>query len=102
GYHPQHDPERQGAKLVAQMLWYFVDGFKLRKHEAGLDQKNEFLEFQVAFTGTDTKFFKSKRTGRWWMQLPNDKIIPCSHKDYLQASNAEVPERWFREQERIV
>lgn len=102
GYHPQYDPKRMGARLIAQMLWYFVDGYLLRQQEASLDNEAGFQEFQVAFTGNDTKFLKSKRSGRWWMQLPEGGWIPCSYNDYVVACNDEVPERWFREQERIV
>ena len=45
-------------------------------------------------------FLQSKKTGRWWMQLPNKKFIACSYKDYVQASQNEIPERWLRAQER--
>ena len=48
----------------------------------------------------DPTFLQSKRTGRWWMQLPNKKFIPCSYKDYVTASQNEIPERWLRAQER--
>ncbi|MBD0279751.1 MAG: arginase, partial [Flavisolibacter sp.] len=43
---------------------------------------------------------QSKRTGRWWMQLPDKQYIACSHNDYLQASQNEIPERWLRIHER--
>jgi len=102
GYEPTLDPQQQGAKLVAQMLWYFVDGYLLRKNEASLSNPEEFIEYNVALTGNDTQFLKSKKTNRWWMQLPDGSYTPCSYNDYLTAGNNEIPERWFREQERIV
>jgi hypothetical protein len=54
------------------------------------------------FTGNDTSFLKSKRTGRWWMRLPDGNYVPCSYKDYTAAANGDMPERWMREQERFV
>ncbi|MEY4098666.1 MAG: hypothetical protein RL170_1510, partial [Bacteroidota bacterium] len=37
---------------------------------------------------------------RWWMQTHNNQWAPCSYKDYLVASNNEIPERWLRALER--
>jgi len=102
GYLPENDTDGQGARLIAQMLWYFVDGYYVRRQEAALSDTEEFIEYNVALTGNDTLFLKSKRTNRWWMQLPDASYTPCSYKDYLTAGNNEIPERWFREQERIV
>lgn len=102
GYHAETDPNRQGAKLLAQMLWYFVDGYLVRKNEAALDKRDEFIEYNISLTGSNTLFLKSKKTNRWWMQLPEGSFTPCSYNDYLTAANNEIPERWFREQERIV
>lgn len=103
GYQPENDTDRQGARLIAQMLWYFVDGFLVRKNEADpVADRNDFIEYQVALTGNDTLFLKSKKTNRWWMQLPDGSFTPCSYADYLQAASNEIPERWFREQERVV
>lgn len=102
GYQAEQDKNRQGARLIAQMLWYFVDGYLVRKNEASLDNREEFIEYNVALTGNDTLFLKSKKTNRWWMQLPEGTFTPCSYNDYLAAGNNDIPERWFREQERIV
>lgn len=102
GYQAQSDVNKQGAKLIAQMLWYFVDGYLLRKNEAKLSDREQFVEFNVTLADSNTLFLKSKKTNRWWMQLPEGSFTPCSYKDYLLAGNNEIPERWFREQERIV
>lgn len=102
GYEPSKDRFRMTAKLVSQMIWYFIDGYQIRKHEARLTDHEEFVEFHVTFTSNDTIFLKSKRTNRWWMQLPNSMFVPCSYNDYLLASNNEIPERWLREQERLL
>ena len=100
GYDPENDINEQTAKQIAQMIWYFVDGKSCSKQEAIPEDKHNFNEFHTAFTDIDTTFLQSKKTGRWWMQLPDKKMIACSHKDYINASNNEIPERWLRAQER--
>lgn len=100
GYNPERDEKNLTALQIAQMLWYFIDGKSRSKQEAELQDRQSFNEFHTAFAEIDTIFLQSKKTGRWWMQLPNKKIIACSYNDYLFASNNEIPERWLRAQER--
>ena len=102
GFDAAKDENNLTALQIAQMLWYFLDGKSRSNQEAGLNEKESFNEFHTAFAEIDTIFMQSKKTGRWWMQLPNKKIIPCSYNDYLFASNNEIPERWLRAQERDV
>ncbi len=100
GYNAQHDKDELTAKQIAHMLWYVLDGRSRSRREATLDQKDSFNEYHMAFAEVETVFLQSKKTGRWWMQLPDKKFIACSYKDYLLASSNEIPERWLRAQER--
>ena len=100
GYDPADDINELTAKQISQMLWYFIDGKSRSKQEAIPEDKHNFNEYHTAFTDIDTTFLQSKKTGRWWMQLPDKKLIACSYKDYINASNNEIPERWLRAQER--
>ncbi len=100
GYDAQHDRDELTAKQIAHMLWYVLDGRSRGRREAQLDEKDSFNEYHTAFAEVETTFLQSKKTGRWWMQLPDKKFIACSYKDYLLASSNEVPERWLRAQER--
>ncbi len=100
GYHAAHDRDELTAKQIAHMLWYVLDGRSRGKREASLDEKDLFTEYHTAFAEVETVFLQSKKTGRWWMQLPDKKFIACSYKDYLLASSNEIPERWLRAQER--
>lgn len=100
-YRSETDRDDLTATQAAQMIWYFIDGFAVRKQEADLKEKDAFLEFHVSFSDLQTSFLKSKRTSRWWMQLPDEKYIPCTYKDYLMAGKNEIPERWLRAQERL-
>ncbi|MGN6492197.1 MAG: formimidoylglutamase [Agriterribacter sp.] len=100
GYSVENDIQQLTAKQIAQMLWYFVDGRWQGKHEAMLAERDSFYEFNTVFGEIDTVFLQSKKTGRWWMQLPDKSYIACSYQDYIQASSNEIPERWLRAQER--
>ena len=102
GYKSADDMHDMTAKQITQMIWYFVDGYLIRKTEANLAELNDFMIFNVAFTDNDTLFLRSKRTNRWWMQLPDGSHVPCSYNDYLIASSNEMPERWLRIQERLL
>ena len=107
GYRPERDRESLTAKQIAQMLWYFVDGVAVRKKETLLEERDGFYEFNIVCADIDTVFLKSKKTGRWWMELPGKgkskqkSFLPCSYADYVMASNNEIPERWLRHQERL-
>lgn len=100
GYLPQMDINSLSAKQISQMLWYFIDGKSRSKQEANMEDRDNFNEYHTSFNEVESVFLQSKKTGRWWMQLPNKKIIPCSYKDYVLASRNEIPERWLRAQER--
>ena len=100
GYLPQQDVNELTAVQIAQMLWYFIDGKSRSKQEASLGESSLFNEFNTMIAEEGTVFLQSRRTGRWWMQLPNKKLIACSYNDYMMASRNEMPERWIRAQER--
>ncbi len=100
GYRPEQDRDNLTARQIAQMLWYILDGKHRGRRESELNEKESFNEFHTAFAEVATTFLQSKKTNRWWMQLPDQKYIACSYNDYLMASSNEIPERWLRAQER--
>ena len=100
GYQPEMDVNELTAVQIAQMLWYFIDGKSRSKQEAALEDRAHFNEYNTVFAEVDTIFLQSRKTSRWWMQLPNKKLIACSYNDYVSASRNEIPERWLRAQER--
>lgn len=100
GPDPSKDTDGLTAMQTAQMIWYFIDGRNRKKTEPSLGDRQQFNEYHTFFAEVDTLFLQSKKTGRWWMQLPNHKMIACSYHDYEAASNNEIPERWLRAQER--
>lgn len=100
GYRPEEDPHELSALQIAQMLWYFMDGFHKKKQDVLPDTSQDFIEFHTAFAQVETTFLQSKRTKRWWMKMPNGHWLACSYKDYVEASSNQIPERWLRLQER--
>ncbi len=100
GYRVEQDRDELTAKQISHMLWYLLDGRSRGRREAQLDERDSFNEYHMAFAEVETVFLQSKKTGRWWMQLPDKSYIACSYKDYLLASSNEIPERWLRAQER--
>ncbi len=100
GYNAKNDLYELTAIQAAQMIWYFIDGKSKSKTEAAIKDRHQFTEYHTTISETDTVFLQSKKTGRWWMQLPNQKFIACSGTDYQLAIHSEIPERWLRAQER--
>jgi arginase family enzyme len=100
GYQAELDNNGLTAIQMAQMIWYVIDGIQKGKKESPLSDAERFKEFHIAFSEIETNFLQSKTTGRWWMQTHNNQWAPCSYKDYLVASNNEIPERWLRALER--
>jgi arginase family enzyme len=100
GYQPGADVNQLTAQQISQMIWYFIDGISKGKREATIKERDSFYEYNTAFAEVETVFLQSKKTGRWWMQLPDARFIACSYKDYVIASNNDIPERWLRAQER--
>lgn len=94
------------AMLVAQMLWYFIEGVNHRiKDDDFLDESN-YQKYITLVESEELIFFKSNKTGRWWIEIPflskvNNKLkrhtlLPCMHQDYLDACKNIVPERWYK------
>ncbi|MEX1202177.1 MAG: formimidoylglutamase [Ferruginibacter sp.] len=100
GYKPYDDVEEMTAKQISQMVWYFIDGKNRCKQEAALTDREMFNEYHTVFSEVETVFLQSKKTNRWWMQMPDLRFIACSYNDYQTASNNQIPERWLRVQER--
>jgi arginase family enzyme len=100
GYKPYEDVEEMTAKQISQMVWYFIDGKNRCKQEAALTNREFFNEYHTVFAEVETVFLQSKKTSRWWMQMPDKRFTACSYNDYLSASNNQIPERWLRVQER--
>lgn len=98
------------VSLVAQILWYFLEGYAFRSNEYPFGSKENYFKYIVPIEEEELVFYKSDKTGRWWIEIPfilngNNKIkrntlLPCTHDDYLAACEQERPERWWKAQRR--
>ncbi len=102
GYKPNKDNDSKTATLVAQMIWYFMEGFFNRSNDYPVSSEN-LTEYIVDIQSFDYQltFWKSKITGRWWMQVPlkttqqhrRHRLIPCTYEDYQLACNDDLSNR---------
>ena len=101
GYFNDKDINELAAKMIAQIMWYFIEGFSLRSEDALLDSSTQKYVIDAKLFDRQITFLKSSSSGRWWMLVPQirDKVeqrhmyIPCSFEDYEQAKQDTLPER---------
>lgn len=111
---PDKDWNNQTAHLAAQIIWYFMDGFYQRKGDFPHKQKKDYIKYIVGTEDNEHEivFYKSKKSGRWWMQVPlNDSMqgkyerhfmVPCSIQDYETANNKDIPDRWWQVYQKLM
>jgi len=104
-YNPSPDDEAT-SMLIAQMIWYFIEGFNCRVQDDNFENTADFNKYTVLVEGQELVFYKSLKTGRWWIQTPflsfsNTKqkkysLLACMYEDYEQAIKGYIPERWYK------
>jgi hypothetical protein len=111
---PKKDKRGQTAHLVAQMIWYFIDGYYKRYQDFPFRKKGDYLKYRVSIKEhkNEIVFYKSKRSDRWWMEVPYPTqkklkferhcLVPCSYKDYEAATREEVPDRWWQSYQKLI
>lgn len=111
---PEVDINNQTAKLIAQMMWYFVDGFYNRKEDHPHHDKEDFVKYTVSIKDHKDQlvFYKSKKSDRWWMDVPVKKnyqnvyerhhMVPCSYSDYETACRDDIPDRWWQAYQKLM
>ncbi len=106
-FNPAFDRNGQTALLLAQMVWYFIDGYYNRKQDFPLTPKSNYLIYRATLQdgSGEMTFVKSKRSDRWWLQVPyptngsgNERyhLVPCRYEDYSTAVAGEIPDLWWR------
>jgi formiminoglutamase len=106
GFRQKFDRDQLTAQVVAQMIWYFVEGFASRQRDfpmpSAMKQMTQYVVEIPSFEYRLT-FWRSNRSNLWWMEIPmkakrkhdRHRLVPCSYNDYLQACNDDLPERLF-------
>jgi formiminoglutamase len=119
GFYGIEDENKQNvlvSKVVATIIWYFIEGFAHRKVEYSF-KSNFHIKYIVPLMGSgknlqahELVFYKSRQTDKWWMEIPTtpdeiknfgrNVIIPCSYTDYETANKGIVPDRWLKAMEK--
>ncbi len=96
----------QSMQLVAQIIWYFMEGYNYRRKESPSALNKDFTKFNVPTDTEQLVFFKSHLTERWWVEVPSiltlhtksqsPALLPCTEQDYYDACDQNIPERWFK------
>lgn len=106
GYVPESDnAAQQTAQLVAEVIWYFLEGFSNRKNDYPIstDGLIEFAIPSAKLQHETITFWKSSKSGRWWFEViakkrktektPRQYLVPCTYADYQLACTGELSDR---------
>ncbi|MFD2725337.1 formimidoylglutamase [Hyunsoonleella rubra] len=104
-YKPSSD-DALSSMLIAQIIWYFIEGVNCRVKDDDFTDESSYQKFTVLVDEQELVFYKSNKTGRWWIEIPflaevNNKLkrhtlLPCTHQDYVDATKNTVPDRWYK------
>ncbi len=109
-YNDKYDRYNQTSSLIAQAIWYFVEGVNYRAKDYPYCCKTNYEKFSVILEDDDPiNFYKSDKSGRWWMEINlitdnkyrRHALIPCAYQDYLKAIEQKIPERWYKAQQKL-
>lgn len=126
-YNPLYDRRGQTAHMIAHAIWYFVEGFYNRAADFPYRDKQNYKHYTVVCDwdtlhndatdddsprqGMEISFYKSKKSDRWWMEVPyqGEKreayqphlLIPCTYADYQQAQENILPDLWHKHYQRL-
>lgn len=98
--------------LIAQILWYFIDGVNDRKGDFPVCAKTEYTKFNVHLDSFDeVVFYKSNKSERWWLEVPHPStvqskykrhhLVPCNLEDYDLALKNELPDLWWKTYQKL-
>ena len=105
-YNQNIDNTNLTAKLLSQILWYFIQGVSKRRKELNPNIQN-CVKYNVSLDNGKNEiiFYKSNLSARWWMGVPfynkekskkETYFVACSYSDYEISLKGEVPNRWIK------
>lgn len=102
------------SNLVAQMIWYFLDGVAMRVGDFPVATLKDYTKFTVKLIDRKDEivFYRSNKSDRWWMEVPYPKekhtkfnrhsVVPCNYEDYLQAMKNDMPDLWWKTMQKLM
>jgi formiminoglutamase len=100
-------------QLIAQIMWYFIDGVAQRYGDFPVGSKKAYTKFTVYFEkdAHEIVFYKSNISARWWMEVPYPPVdnvkferhhmVPCNKEDYDFALVGEIPDLWWKTYQKL-
>jgi arginase family enzyme len=92
--------------LIAQILWYFIEGVNCRIIDDDFKNISNFQKFSVIVQKYELVFYRNVKTSRWWIEIPDSSekdtklkehsLLPCTNDDYQNANEGIIPERWYK------
>ncbi len=108
-FNPMLDNKTQTSQLIAQAIWYFIEGVNCRTNDYPFGTREQYQKFIVPMEDEVLNFYKSHKSGRWWMEINFDNnkyqrhsLIPCTYQDYLNANEQEIPDRWYKTLKKVI
>lgn len=99
--------------LLAQIIWYFLDGYSSRVGDFPIGSKKNYTKFYVHLDDFDDDlvFYKSDKSNRWWLEVrynpdvdskyDRHQMVPCDKKDYDNALSNQIPDLWWKTLKKI-
>lgn len=112
-YLPEQSDAINVSDLVAQMIWYFLDGVNGRTGDFPIGSKKDYMRFSVHLDDFKDEliFYKSNKSDRWWMEVPyppeagrkfdRHHLVPCNQTDYERAMKNEIPNLWWKTYQKL-
>lgn len=110
---PKNTNNQHNNQLIAELIWYFLDGYAQRKGDFPIGTKKDYTKFIVHLDDFENEivFYKSPKSERWWMEVPYPKsgskferhhLVPCNFEDYQAAMKNEMPDLWWKTYQKLV
>ena len=96
------------------MVWYFIEGVHQRKNDYPKGSKKTYTKYRVAVDDfkDEIVFYKSDKSGRWWMEVPYPNtenlkfqrhlLVPCTYETYQNAIKNDIPNLWWKTYQKLV
>ena len=106
-YNLNNDLTESEIELVAQLLYFAVDGYAKRKKDYPIGTKKDYTKYSVFHEELNHNlvFYKSPKTERWWLEVPypplkdfkfeRHNLVPCDYEDYITAQKGLIPDLWW-------
>jgi len=113
-YFPESTSARNVSELLAQLIWYFIDGVNARMGDFPIGTRKNYHQatVHIADAQEDIVFYKSNKSARWWMEVPypaqgnsqyeRHYLVPCNYEDYQRALQNEIPDLWWKTYQKLI